>query len=75
MSVNQLYRKLRVIYKKGRFHGTPVQLVQNVHRITSCTIGQVGKYSTKAKNMVKSTVSASFASLYTKEIEKRWAAP
>ena len=68
--------------KKGRFHETPVQLVQNVHRLDSCPIGQVVlhssafcPYSTKAKNMVKSMVSVIFASLCTKDLELRWASP
>ena len=61
---SQLYQKLRIIYKKGRFHDERVQLFQNVYRFTSCAIGQVilhasvsCSYSKKARNMVKSTVS------------------
>ena len=60
--------------KKGRFLDTPVQLVQKMHRFTSCAIGQVMlhssalcPYSTKAKDMVKSTVSVLFASLCTED--------
>ena len=41
ISVSQLYQKLRGMHMKGRFHDTPVQLVKNVHRYASCTIGQV----------------------------------
>ena len=82
MFANQLYPKLRIMHKKRRFHDTPVQLVMNVHRFASCATGQVMlrssalcPYSTKAKDMVKSTVSLLFASLCTKELEPRWAAP
>ena len=39
VSISQLYTKLRSIHKKGRFHDTPVQLVQNVHRFASCALG------------------------------------
>ena len=39
ISFNQLFPKLRIMHKKGRFHDTPVQLVQNVHRFISCAIG------------------------------------
>ena len=62
ISVSQLYPKLRSIHKKGRFHDTPVQLVQNVHRFDSCAIGQVMlhssalcAFSTEAKTMAKNT--------------------
>ena len=40
MSVSQLYPKLRIMLKKWHFHDTPVQLVQNVHRLPSCVIGR-----------------------------------
>ena len=57
----------------------PEQLVQNVHRSASCAIGQLllyysglCPYSTKAKNIVKSTVSVLFPSLCTKDLEPRW---
>ena len=72
ISVSQMSPKLRIMDKKGRFHDTPVQLVLNVYRFTSCRIGQfmlhsaLCPYSTKAKNMVKSTVSVLFASLCKK---------
>ena len=79
MSVSQLYSKLRIMHNKWRFHDTPVQLVQNVHRSASCAIGQLllyysglCPYSTKAKNIVKSTVSVLFPSLCTKDLEPRW---
>ena len=39
VSISQLYTKLRSIHKKGRFHDTPEQLVQNVHRFASCALG------------------------------------
>ena len=41
ISVCQLYPKLRIMVKKGRFHHTLVQLVQTVHRSASCAIGHV----------------------------------
>ena len=40
ISASQLYPKLRNMHKKGRFHDTPVQLVQNVHRFASSAIGR-----------------------------------
>ena len=40
ISVSQLDRKLRIM-EEGRFHDTPVELLQNVHRFTSCAILQV----------------------------------
>ena len=40
ISVSQLYPKLCILHKKGRFLDTPVQHVQNVHRFTSCAIGR-----------------------------------
>ena len=40
ISFSQLFPKLRIMHKKGLFHDTPVQLVQNVHRFTSCAIGR-----------------------------------
>ena len=39
--VSQKYPKLRIMDKIGRFHDTPLQLVQNVHRFASCARGQV----------------------------------
>ena len=82
MCVSQLYPKLRITHKKFCFHATPVQLVQNVHRFASCAIRQVilhsstfCPWSTKAKDMLKSTVSALFASLCTKDLDPRWGAP
>ena len=81
MSESQLYPKLRRIHKKWRLHDTPVQLIQNVHRFDSCAIGQIMLHSTalfpysrKTRNMVKTKVSAVFASLCTKDLEQRWAA-
>ena len=49
--------KLRIMHKKGSFHDTPLQLVHNVRRFSSCAIRRHGPYSTKAKNMVINTVS------------------
>ena len=45
MFANQLYPKLRIMHKKWHFHDTPVQLVQNVHRFSSCAIGHVMLHS------------------------------
>ena len=68
ISVSQLYQKLFIMYKKGRFHDTPVELVHNVHRFASCSIGRhvtlLSPYSTKAKTMMKSMVSGLYVSLY-----------
>ena len=73
MCVSQLYQKLRIMDKKGRFHDKPAQLVQNVHRFALSAISPVMlhssawcPYSTKAKNMVKSTVSVLLAGLEKK---------
>ena len=75
-------RELRSNHKKGRFHETPVKIVQNVHRFTSCAFGQVMvhfsslcSWSTKAKNMTENTVSLLLASLCVKDLEPRWYAP
>ena len=81
MFVNQLYPKLLIMHKKWRFHDTPVKLVENVHRFSSCAIGQVMLHSsaiwpcsTKAKYMVKSMVSVLSPFLCTKDLQSRWAA-
>ena len=74
ISLSQQYSKLRIMYLKGLFHDTPVQLAQNVQRFPSWGKGPLGLCSTKAENMVQSTVSMFFASLYTKDLERRWAA-
>ena len=77
-----MYPKLSIMDKKGCFHDVPVQLFQNLHRFASCAIGQVilhssalCPYSTKAKNIAKSTVSELFASLCTKDLKPRGSAP
>ena len=76
ISVSKLYRKFRIMNKKGRLYDTPVQLVQNVHRFASCAIDcDVILLGRKAKNMVKSTVSVLFESLCTKDIQPRWTSP
>ena len=74
ISVRQLYRKLRNVQEKGPFldnsanfpEYAPFCFMRHVmlHSSSWCP------YSTKAKNMVKST-----ASLYTKDLEQTWAAP
>ena len=46
ISVSQLYPKFRIMDKKGRFHDTPVQRVQNEHRFAS---GAIGKSHTARK--------------------------
>ena len=82
ISLCQLYRNLSSIHMYERFRDTTVTLVQKVHRFDSCAIGQVMlhssalcPYSTKAKTMVKSTVSVLFASLCAKDREPRFDAP
>ena len=55
MPVSQLYLKLRIMHKKGRFHDTPLQ-IKHVHRIASCAIDihvKLHPWRTKAKNKVK----------------------
>ena len=41
ISVRELYPKLRIIKKNGRFHDTPLQLVQKKHRFDLYAIDQV----------------------------------
>ena len=80
ISISQLYTRLCIIHKKGRFHDTPLELVQNVHRFASCAIGQVMlnssslcPYSTKAINMVKTRFRC-YLRLCTEDLEPKWAA-
>ena len=80
--VSQLYPKLRIMDKKGRFHDTsaicqewaPIRLLP--YRPSHVTLVIfMSMHNERKKNMVKSTVSVLFAYLCTKDLETRWAAP
>ena len=72
---------LRIMRMKRRFRDTsatcpefaPIRFVR--YRKDMLHSSAMWTYSTKAKNMVKSTVSLWFASLCTKDLETRWAGP
>ena len=75
ISTSQLYPKLSIMDKKGCFLDTLVQLVQNVHRFASCAIGRRYTPRPYAHTAEKRTISLLFASICTKDLEPRWAAP
>ena len=45
ISVSKVHSNLRIMDKKGRFYDTPKEIVQNMHRFASGSIGQIMLYS------------------------------